>query len=177
MKALLLAFALAALQVPALAQQPSAASLERLLEVTQAQRMTDTVLQQVDAAMKPMFDQALGARNLSPEDRRKAEQFMASFSVKMKAIMAEEMSWAKMKDFSLQIYRESFTQKEVDDLIAFYESPSGRAFVEKMPVVMQKSMQVMQQRMGPMMARIQAAARDATKEFQAQNPPAPAPAR
>jgi hypothetical protein len=93
---------------------------------------------------------------------------MARFAEKMDKIVAEELSWTRMKAFSLQIYRESFTQKEVEDLIAFYESPTGQAFVAKMPVVTQKSIALMQQRMVPMMDRIQTAAKETVSEFQAQ---------
>jgi hypothetical protein len=63
-----------------------------------------------------------------------------------------------------QIYQESFTQEEIDGLIAFYESPAGVAFVEKMPFAMQKSMSIMQSRMAPMMEKIKAAMKEAIAE-------------
>ena len=168
MKALLATIVCLTLQTVAYAAEPSASSLEKLLEVTQAQRMTETIVQQVKGTMRPMFEQAIGAKNLGPEERRKADQFMTRFAEKTDKIMADELSWTRMKAFTLEIYREAFTQNEVDDLITFYESPSGKAFVSKMPIVTQKSISLMQQRMVPMMERIEAAAKETVSEFQKQ---------
>lgn len=167
-----LILALSVLQAPARAETPSAASLDRLLVVTQAEKLTDSVVQQVNATMRPMMEQALASRTMTAEQRARADQFMSSFVEKMNKIMADEMSWDRMKAMNLQIYGEAFTQQEVDDLIVFYESPTGKAFVEKMPLVMQKSMTLMQQRMAPMMERIQAAAKQTADEFRSQQAPA-----
>ena len=61
-----------------------------------------------------------------------------------------------MRPVYIQIYQESFTQEEIDGMIAFYQSPAGAAFVRKMPVVMEKSMRIMQVRIAPMMERMKA---------------------
>lgn len=61
-----------------------------------------------------------------------------------------------MKSMYLQIYSKSFNQEEIDGLIAFYNSPSGIAFVNKIPLIMQKSMTLTQERMGPMIQKIEA---------------------
>jgi hypothetical protein len=44
----------------------------------------------------------------------------------------------------IQIYRDNLTQKEVDGMLKFYRSESGRAYVEKMPAITQEVMQKMQ---------------------------------
>jgi hypothetical protein len=149
------------------AQQPSDASIERLLEVTQSRRMTETVALQVSSMMRPMFDQAVESKKLSPEQRRESERFMASFSEKVAPILASELSWERMKTVNIEIYRNAFTQEEIDGLIAFYESPIGKVVVEKVPQVMQKSMVEMQARMAPIIQKIQEAAAQSAAEFKA----------
>lgn len=175
MRTLFIGLVMAWSQSAALAEPPSAASLDKLLAVTQAEKLTDSVVQQVNATLRPMMEQELQTKTMTAEQRERADKFMSSFAEKMNKIMADEMSWDRMKAMNLQIYGEAFSQQEVDDLIVFYESPTGKAFVEKMPLVMQKSMTLMQQRMGPMMARIQAAAKQTAEEFKSQQAPAPAP--
>ena len=69
-----------------------------------------------------------------------------------------------MRPMFVQIYQESYTQEEVDGLVAFYQSPIGVAYIEKMPIVMQKSMTLVQTRMGPMMEKMQAALKQAMEE-------------
>ena len=78
--------------------------------------------------------------------------------------MREEMTWDKLRRLYVQIYQQSFIQEEIDGLIAFYESPAGVAFVEKMPFVMQKSMSIMQSRMAPMIEKMKAAMKEAIAE-------------
>ena len=167
------------------AQTPSPASLERLLEVTQAERLTDSVVQQVHAQMKPMMSQALSAKEMTPAQRAQADRFMDRFVERMNDILKDELAWSRMKDFNLQIYRDTFNQQEVDDLIRFYESPTGQAFVNKMPQVLARSMALMQQRMLPISERIRAAAQETVEEFKREQaaqpsaivPPAPGPTR
>jgi hypothetical protein len=74
------------------------------------------------------------------------------------------LTWEKLRPLYVQIYQESFTQEEIDGPIAFYESPAGVAFVEKLPFVMQKSMSIMQSRMAPMMEKMKAAMKEAIAE-------------
>ena len=170
------------------AQSPSEASLERLLVVTQAERLTDSVVQQVHAQMLPTMRQALAAKEMNPAQRARAERFMARFVERMNAILADELAWSRMKDVNLQIYRNTFSQQEVDDLIRFYESPTGQAFVEKMPQVLAQSMALMQQRMVGVSERLQSAARETMEAFRRDEaqaaedpaaivPPAPGPTR
>ena len=82
-------------------------------------------------------------------------------------VLHEELAWDKMRLVYVQIYQETFTQEEIDGLIAFYKSPAGVAFVEKMPVVMQKSMSIMQSRIAPMMEKMKATMQQATAKARA----------
>lgn len=174
MRKLLLATVLSlAIAVPALAAEPSEASLERLFVVTQVEKLSQSMIQQVNTMLKPAFEQALNAnKDLTPEERARAQEFSEEYGRKMAPILAEELSWSRMKELHLQIYRSSFTQEEIDGLISFYESPAGKAMIEKMPIVMQKSMTAMQQRMGPMMQKIARAAAETVEAMKAKQAPA-----
>ena len=149
------------------AVEPSDESIDRLLEVTQSRRTIDAMLQQMESMLKPMFEQAADTKSLSAEKRAEAEQSMASFAEKMKPILAEALAWDKLKAQSAKVYKETFSQEDIDGLIAFYESPTGKVFIEKMPLVMQKSMAGMQQRMAPLMEKIKQAAKESAEEFKA----------
>lgn len=62
------------------------------------------------------------------------------------------------------IYQETFEQEEIDGLDAFYGSPAGQAFVAKMPVVMQKSMSLLQEQMQILVPRMAQVIEQAMKE-------------
>lgn len=158
------------------AAEPSEASLERLFVVTQVEKLSEGLIQQVRTMLMPAFEQALNAnKDLTPEQRARAQEFSDEYSRKMAPILAEELGWPRMKLLHLEIYRSSFTQEEIDGLITFYESPAGRALVEKMPVVMQKSMAASQQRIGPLMQKMARAAAETVEEMKSRQAPGKQP--
>ena len=132
-------------------------SIDRLLADAKVEKLLDTMLVNVDQVMRRSMEASMPGQQLSPEQRRVIDATATSFV----QVMREEMTWDKLRPLYVQIYQESFTQEEIDGLIAFYESPAGVAFIEKMPVVMQKSMSIMQSRMAPMLEKMKAAMKEA----------------
>ena len=144
----------------ACAAPPTEAQLERLLADMQAQRQLEAVQQAMGPMMRRAVDQLTQKREMDARERARVARVME----KTLAVMREQLAWDQMKPQMMQIYGESFEADEVDGLIAFYESPAGRAFVAKMPVVMQKSMALSQARMQSMMQAMEKAMHDAMEE-------------
>ena len=133
------------------AAPPSDQSIEQMMKVAHIQAMLDQMLTQMDAGMQQGMQQALKGKDPTPAQRAK----MAEFQKKLSAMMKDELSFAKTKDIYVQVYRETFTQEEINGIIAFYSSPAGKAMVEKLPVAMQKAGTLMQARMGPIVEKMQ----------------------
>jgi hypothetical protein len=165
MKALLkiIVVVILSLAINSFAAPPTTKSVEKLLELTQAGKMMDSAFAQMDGIMKESMKQVTKGKPLSPEE----QAIMDKQQAKIVAIMKEEFSWDKLKGPFVQIYSETFTQAEIDGLIKFYESSTGQAFVKKQPELMQHTMKVMQERMGPMMQKIQQMTEEMAKEMQA----------
>jgi hypothetical protein len=68
--------------------------------------------------------------------------------------MAESMDgfMQKVIDKSVPLYATTFTEKELQDLVNFYDSPSGRAMLEKMPVLTTKLVPIVTEMMPEMTA-------------------------
>ena len=152
---LLLATACSAWAAP-----PTEASVERLLTLTRAEAVLDQVYASLEQSMRQGMLAATAGRNLTPEQQRMVELAPA----RLAAVMKQELSWATVKADHVEVYRSSFDQAEIDGLIAFYEGPIGQAFVAKMPVVVQKSMQASQARLQSFVPRLQSAMRDTLRE-------------
>jgi uncharacterized protein len=135
-------------------------SIETLLELTHAESLMDTVYGSVEQMIRQGMNQALQGRPLSAEQ----QSFVDGIPARFTAVMRQDFNWQKMKPVYMQLYRETFDQAEVDGLIAFYRSPAGQSFIAKMPVVMQKSMALVQAQMRSMMPRIQEATAQAMEE-------------
>jgi len=116
---------------------PSDESLRKLLETTRARALLDSMRGQIDAFMKDAMDTALrqGAQGKALTAQQQA--VLDHMRDKMTAIVTQAMNWEQMEQLYLRVYRASFTQSEVDDLTAFYETPAGQALLTKMPLVMQ----------------------------------------
>jgi len=170
MKAIL-AFALLALSFAARAEPASPASVERLLVVAHTEQLLKGVQQRQAVVMDSVMRQVEASRArqgqpLSPE----AQARMHAAAEKARAAMAEEMGWDKLRPLIVQVYAESFSEDEIQGLIAFYESPTGRMFVERMPQVTERMMRLIGERMGPMVQRMQRSITEGAAEA------APAPA-
>jgi hypothetical protein len=126
-------------------------SVRKLLEVTESRKMLENVWQHVEASMDMTMRQVLGEQKLTPAQQKQMEEVRT----KVVAILREELSWEFMESMMMEVYTKTFTQDEVDGMLAFYASPAGRSVITKMPIAMQHSMQVMQQRMTIMIPKLQ----------------------
>jgi len=143
---------------------PSEESVRHLLEVTQAKKILETLSTQMDTTFDAMLQKQLQGENLSAtqkkslETRRKAAEGM----------IKELLSWESMERLYLKVYRDSFTQAEVDGMAAFYASPAGQAVIAKLPLVVKNTMTEMQLRMQQMVPKLQQMAKEAAEEVKAQ---------
>ncbi len=146
------------------AAPPSQASVEHLLAVMHSSKLIDTMLHQIDGVMKNSMDQQLRAENASPA----AQQIADRLRGRMMADLRGELSWEKIKGIYIEVYSQAFTQKEIDDLIGFYGSPTGQMVIEKMPEVMQKTQVMMLARMQPFMQHLRTDMEQSVREARAQ---------
>jgi hypothetical protein len=147
----------------------SAESVERLMQAMQVQAQLDAMYAQTLPAMQGAMKQAIARQGGGEEAMRVFDEMMPRVS----AVIRDELSWTKLKPEFAAVYAETFSQEEVDGLIAFYSSPLGKALLQKTPMLAQRSMQMMQRRIGPMMERVMRIVR----EESAKSRPASAPRR
>jgi uncharacterized protein len=165
MKTLICTFAMLLVTSLSHAAPASKESIEALLVVSKTESILETMYVNMEQVMKQAMQQGmqqeLKGQAPSPAQQRMIDSMPAKFS----SIIREEMGWAKLKSMQIQIYSDTFEQADIDGLIAFYSSPTGQAFINKMPEVMQKTMAAtqlqMQAIMPKMMSVMQQAAADA----------------
>ncbi|HEX8897483.1 MAG TPA: DUF2059 domain-containing protein [Chthoniobacterales bacterium] len=144
---------------------PTEASIKQLLEVAQAHKLVDSVRTQMDNLIQQTIAQATKGQQISPKvqndiDRRQAE---------LGAMMKELLDWKKLEPMYVRIYQKTFTQSEVDGMIAFYKTPAGQAVMSKMPAAMQNTIDEMQASMAPVMQKMQQMQQEVVAEIKAEN--------
>lgn len=121
----------------------SEASILELMEITQARKMSENMIAQLDVVMQNMIDQVAGDESFMPGEKAAVDNMRA----KVAAVVSGQLSWSVMEPDLIQIYREAFTQSEVTQMIEFYRTAAGQAIISKMPLVMQRAMESSQVRM------------------------------
>lgn len=143
--------------------KPSDSSLEELLTITDSQKLIDSMWPQMDTMLKNSAKQALGETTLSAEQQKISD----ATNEKMAIIFKDEFSYEKLKPMFIKIYKESFSQEEVDGMVAFYKSKAGKAVIKKMPVVMQSTMANVQAQMTHIIPKLQKIQDDSVAEIKA----------
>jgi hypothetical protein len=142
-------------------------SVERLMQVMKVQSQLETVYAQALPIMQNAMRQSVGAKMSAAE----AEHLVDVVMPKIDAAVREEFSWAKLKPGFAAIYADTFTQEEVDGLIVFYDGPIGSSLIAKTPELTLRSLRMMQERMGPMMQRVEQIAREEAEKERAKGAP------
>ena len=144
---------------------PTEASIKQLLEVAQAHKLVDSVIAQMDSLMQQTIAQATKGQQISAKVQKDIDQRRSE----MLAMMKDLLDWKKLEPMYVRIYQKTFTQPEVDGMIAFYKTPAGQAVISKMPAAMQNTIDEMQQMMGPVMQKMQQMQEDVVAELKAES--------
>lgn len=118
-----------------------AAAARRLLEATRVRQM--------------MSD------NIEPMLRLQIQQTpqLAPYEDVLRDFLREAMDWKLMEPALVRLYAEEFTERELNDMVAFYRTPLGQKMLEKMPEIMTRSMEIgrdrVQQDLPKLTARLQ----------------------
>lgn len=139
---------------------PHRAAVEKLLSLTNQDQLINQALDQVKQLTLKQFQQFL------PSETTPGQQaIIEKHYNKMFEVVKAEMSWSKMKEDFIQIYISNFTEKEINEVIAFYETPIGKKFIEKTPVIMQQSTEISQKYTLNMMPKLQKIAEELVAEL------------
>jgi hypothetical protein len=147
-----LAFCCAAAIFPATAQQRSKQQkIERILELTSPDTVVAEIVNQVDGMMKQIRP------NPTPQQKARSQAALD----KIAKISKERM--LKIRPELIKAYSEAFTDEELDGMLAFYETPAGRAFVTKIPAINNRLSALIQAEMNALGPEINKIAEDALK--------------
>ena len=149
----------------AAAVPPSEASVKQLLEVAQARKLIDSVMTQMDRLMQQTIAQAVQGQDVPATVQKNIDKWQAEVF----GFTKDLLDWNKLEPMYVRIYQKSFSQEEVDGMIAFYKTPAGQAVIGKMPAVMQNTMDEMQQMMTPVLQKMQRMQQDLVAEMKAAN--------
>ena len=158
---------------PALAAdaRPSEQSVRRLFEAMHTSQLIDSVMEQTDANLREALERASGGRSLNAQQQKLHDDMRA----KIQGMLKEELAWSRLEPQMVEVYRSTFTPAEIDGMLRFYDSPSGRAVVAKLPQATQQMMQLTQEHVGALIPRIVELQKDTAQKIKDAATPSAAP--
>lgn len=171
---LLALFLFAPLAAHADAPASKQAKAEELLQLTHMDRLMTQMLDQMSMRMKTTADEQAASMHMTPQQKTLYDDYQQ----KLNQLLASNLTWDKMKPVMVQVYSDTYTDQELDGILAFYRSPAGQAMVAKSPELMTKTRNTMIERMSSLQSQVQQLSKDfAEKMQQAAAPSTPAPAK
>jgi len=120
-----------------------------LLKTGRVKENYDVALEQMKAMREKMIKQYSSGGD---DGEAQAKKMNAQFDARMAAY-----DWDRMKDKVAAVYGEVFTPEEAQGMIAFYNSPAGKVYLEKKPLLVQKTAAIIPQLMASLVPKLQAA--------------------
>lgn len=136
-----------------------AAETEKFLYLVHADKLTVPVYAQV----QQMFAQ----RFVETKADQSKQALLESYQAKANAELDKAVGWNKLKPEMVKLYVSNFTEQEMQELIAFYQSPLGQKVLQKMPVLTAQSAQITQSKIEAAAPAVNKLLSDMTRQLDA----------
>lgn len=97
------------------------------------------------------------------------------FSDKVSAVLSKAVGWNSLEPEYAKLYTETYTEQQIDDLLTFYRSPTGRVMVEKGPILLKQSSAIVQQHIATVTPEVQTLMQEFMKKVTAGASPSAPP--
>ena len=104
---------------------------------------------------------------------------MEDLQARIMALVKEQLNWTDLEPIMIEVYRDTFTQHEIDGMLRFYRSEAGQAVINKLPTATQESMARIQGRVNALTPKIMELEKETSAQIKAAGdapPGAPQPA-
>jgi uncharacterized protein len=131
--------------------------IEEIFHITKPESTVQGALEQYKAAFHQAATQGFNQEVRKFGDPAKYQSEFNNFEQQIFALLTQRLSWQKMKPQFAQAYADTFTADDLSGMLAFYRSPAGQDYINKMPGLMAKFNAIGQQQMagaGPEIQKI-----------------------
>ncbi|HET7232728.1 MAG TPA: DUF2059 domain-containing protein [Longimicrobium sp.] len=117
---------------PARAQEPTPARLAAAEQLVNSADMQRNYQRTMDAMIQSQIRQ---------------NPMMAQFEATLRAFFGKYLDWASVKPDLVRVYALTYTEDEMRQLMAFYQTPLGRRLLETTPEIAARSAEATQRRL------------------------------
>lgn len=123
-----------------------------LLKMTDADKQVEMIINQLTLSHQRRYPTLLAqainaAPNLSEEKKKEliatAQEQSARSSERLRQLFMQKIDLSQvMQEVALVVYDKNFTESEMQDIITFYKTPTGKKTLQALPAVMSESMEM-----------------------------------
>ncbi len=121
------------------ADEQTRAALEKMFSLTAMDKKIDRLYQRIESEV----GHVVAKMDVPPSKVPELERQFRRLSSAMRA----QMSWQQLKEPMIEAYSQVFSADEIEQLVAFYQSPVGRKLVEKSPELNDVPLQLIEKQM------------------------------
>lgn len=158
------------------------AKAEQLFTLLRMDTMMDQLMGGVKRQVQQITESMPGADQATPEQKKQ----IVDFQQRVMDVVNQKIGWKALEPDFITLYASTYTEEELDGIVAFYKSPVGQRMIEKTPELTAKSTQITQQKMSELQPQLSQMVQDFMKQMAAATgkpapaqtaPPATAPAK
>jgi hypothetical protein len=142
------------------------AKLDQLFVLMKINSLMDQTMQTSMAQGEQIASGMFGGKPPSTEDQK----ILDAYKLKMSTLLQSTLSWQKLEPSYIDLYASTFSEEDIDGMIAFYKSPAGQHLVEKNPAILTASQKIVLARFQDVQPQIQAMTKDLMNQLIAAHP-------
>src|SRR6201995_2572401 len=147
------------------------AKAEQLFMLLHMDTMMDHLMGGVKKQVQEITQSMPGVDQATPEQKKQ----IADFQQRVMDAVNQKIGWKALEPDFINLYASTYTEEDLDGIIAFYKSPIGQKMIEKTPELTSKSTQITQQKMSELQPQLSQMVQDFMKQMAASTgKPAPA---
>ena len=150
---------------PCCARADGAGKQAKVHELLMTMHMDRTV----DSMMHSIAKQLLeipGTERMTPAQKKLTQQFQD----RAMKVISDRVSWKAVEPDYVKLYEKTYSEQEIDGMLAFYKSPAGQAMLTKAPQLSAGVMQIVHSHMGDYQPKMQALQDEYMKQMTAAIP-------
>ncbi len=118
-----------------------------IIELTDVSKLMDQVMAQI----KQMQNNMVAQMGISEEEKEKVTEFQDKVQEKI----AEILDFNTMETEFIDLFTSVYSMEELKAISEFYKTPAGKSMIAKQPMVLQKSMQIAQEKVKILIPELQ----------------------
>jgi hypothetical protein len=127
------------------------AKVKELFAVMHIDHSLDRMRSAMAAKVQATAKNAPGTEQMTPEKKKMQQEFIDN-SMK---VVDENFAWTVLEPAYVKLYADTYTEAELDSILAFYKSPGGQAMLTKTPELSAGVMQIVHGRMNDFQPKMQ----------------------